>query len=351
MITTAEELDELVSLVGTQERIGVDTEADSLHCYFEKLCLIQISAPGKDALVDPLAGLPLHPLYQVLSRRELILHGADFDLRLLRRAGNVDACSVFDTMIAARLVGCTEFSLAALILRHFGIELAKGSQKANWAKRPLSPQMAEYAVNDTKFLLELSQILEAQLRSLGRWEWFRQSCERAIESSKITKVRDPEMAWRINGSNELRGRGWAVLRALWHWREEEAKAVDRPCFHILRNEELIVSARRFDLGQLVEIRHLRGSRKTRFFEAAERALQLPEEEWPKPIRRPRMRSTPDQDRLFQALKTRRDQSAAELNLDPALIAPKAALEAAAADREAAFKSLLPWQRELIGLEP
>ncbi len=349
MIASASSLAELVARIAPCPRIAVDTEADSLHCYFEKLCLIQISVAECDALVDPLAGLDLSPLFEVLSKRELVLHGADYDLRLFRRIGLTELLQVFDTMIAARLIGLTEFSLAALLSKYFGVTLAKGSQKANWAQRPLSSRMEEYARNDTHFLLSLAEILEQQLRDLGRWPWFEQSCARAVAAAQTTRERDPETSWRIAGSSDLQDRAAAVLRALWFWRDGEARAVDRPAFHILQNSDLVESARRFSAGESVILPQLRGSRRKRFFDAADEALRLPESGWPTIVRRPRLRWSPDEQRLLQQLRSARDRSATELGLDPSIIAPKATLEALAIDPESALTRLLPWQRELVGL--
>lgn len=349
-LDTSDALASALPLLVDQPRIAVDTEADSLHCYFEKLCLIQVSVPDHDLLIDPLAGFSLEPLFESFAGKELVFHGADYDLRLLRRNAFTEPTRLFDTMIAARLCGITEFSLAALIKRYFGLELTKASQKANWARRPLSPQMLEYAVNDTRFLLRLADILKEELCRLGRWAWFEQSCERAITAANVTKERDPEQLWRVTGSHELRGRATAILRALWQWREEEAQAVDRPTFHILHNEQLVDAASRFDRGIEVEIRSLRGSRRRRFYEAGEKALDIPESDWPKlprGIRRPR--PTPSQEDLFRTLKQKRDCAAGELQLDPALIAPKSVLEGIAFEHEDALSKLLPWQRELLGI--
>lgn len=326
LIDTEEGLAAILPLLETEPRIAVDTEADSLHSYFEKLCLIQISIPGHDFLVDPLAGSSLEPLFGVWRGRELVLHGSDYDLRLLRRSGFERPTLMFDTSIAARLCGGAEFSLAALLQKHFGLQISKASQKANWARRPLSPQMSEYAVNDTKYLLQLADIYKAELCRLGRWTWFEQSCERAIASAAVTRERDPESLWRISGSHELSDRGSAILRALWHWRDQEAQQVDRPTFHILNNETLIQSAARADSGSEVFIHHLRGSRLRRFEETLAAALALPKEEWPRIERKLRTRPTQEQEARFRALKQTRDKAATELKIDPSLIAPKATLE-------------------------
>ncbi|PYJ76645.1 MAG: hypothetical protein DME77_05220, partial [Verrucomicrobia bacterium] len=137
LIANASQLSELLEKIEAVDRVAVDTEADSLHCYREKLCLLQISLPGRDSIVDPLADVDLAPLRATLERKEIVLHGADYDLRMLRRGFNFVARRIFDTLIASRLLGVREFSLAALVKRYFGVELPKGSQKANWAQRPL----------------------------------------------------------------------------------------------------------------------------------------------------------------------------------------------------------------------
>jgi ribonuclease D len=349
LIDSADALQAVLPLLAPHPRIPIDTEADSLHCYFEKLCLIQISVPDHDLLIDPLAGFSLDPLFQSFKGRELIIHGADYDLRLLRRVGFEATDPVFDTMIAARLCGIAEFSLAALIKRYFDVQLAKASQKANWARRPLSPQMADYAVKDTHYLLQIASILEAELIALQRLDWFRQSCAKAVAAAAITKERDPEEAWRITGSKDLRGRASAILRALWHWRETEAQTIDRPTFHILHSEQLIEAAAKLDRGQEIDFAQLHGARRRRFFEAAEKAKALPESEWPKIIRKPRPRPTREEEERFRALKTKRDTVATNLNLDPALIAPKSVLESLAANTEEAAARMLPWQRDTLGV--
>jgi ribonuclease D len=180
VISSASQLRELLPDIKKVDRIALDTEADSLHCYREKLCLLQISIPGRDAIVDPLAKIDLQPLRDAFAKKEIVLHGADYDLRLLRRNMNFVPQRIFDTMIAARMIGQREFSLAALVLYYFGIELAKGSQKANWAQRPLSKKMSEYAINDTRYLLPLAERLELELKSRDRMEWtWRQSIANA----------------------------------------------------------------------------------------------------------------------------------------------------------------------------
>ena len=131
MITSSRQLADLITQIVPHARVAIDTEADSLHCYREKLCLLQISTREHDAIVDPLANVDLAPLTSALADKEIILHGADYDLRLLRRNLNFVPRKIFDTAIAARMIGIREFSLAALVKKYFDVELPKGSQKAN----------------------------------------------------------------------------------------------------------------------------------------------------------------------------------------------------------------------------
>src|SRR5262249_985573 len=356
-------------------RVAVDTEADSLHSYREKLCLLQISVPApavvgmvdsggnqldrevyrehrsslypRDYIVDPLADIDLEPLRHTLESREIVLHGSDYDLRMLRRGLNLVTTRIFDTLIAARLIGIREFSLAALVKRYFGLELPKGSQKANWAKRPLPDRMAEYAINDVHHLLPLAEKLEADLACYERRDWMRQSCKPAIEQAAVARVRNEDELWRVRGSGALRGRAAAVLRALWLWRESEAEMADRPPFHILHNEKLLNAAVSFDSGSVPDYKHFSHRRRQAFREAARSALQAPESEWPVLRRRSGTRPTAEAVRRTEELRRRRDRSAEELGLEPSFIAPRGTLEAIAADRTRAEKLLVPWQRELL----
>ena len=349
MITTDAQLAEILPQLQTVERVAVDTEADSLHCYFEKLCLIQLTFAEQDFLVDPLARVDLQPLCAVLSQKEIILQGMDFDLRLLRRTLGFTAREVFDTVIAARLLGLREFSLAALVQQYFGVTLVKGSQKANWARRPLPHVMAEYAKNDTHYLLPLAAQMEAQLAERGRTEWFRQSCRRALEQAAVEREKDPDQAWRIAGSGTLPARTNAVLRALWHWRDQEARRGDRPSFHILQNSALLDAAARFVEGETPVYRHFSDRRRQDFIAVGRAALALPESEWPQ--RPPRLHKprTRNLEKRVEELKQRRDRRAMELELDPSFIASRGALESIAAEESRTSEILVDWQRELLDL--
>jgi ribonuclease D len=373
VITGAAQLASLIEQIESADRVAVDTEADSLHSYREKLCLLQISVPAPasiagsvdtrprlapidesardvcDYMVDPLANSDLQPLRRALEAKEIVLHGADYDLRMLRRGLNLVASRIFDTLIAARLLGIREFSLAALVKRYFGLSLLKGSQKANWAQRPLPARMAEYAINDVHYLLPLAEKLEAGLDRCERRHWLRQSCRRAIEQAAVARVRSQDELWRIRGSGSLGGRSAAVLRALWQWREKEAELADRPPFHILQNDDLLKAAVKFASGSVPDYRHFSHRRREAFREAAQSALQMPESKWPVSRRLLGTRPSAETVRRAEALRRRRDKSAEESGLEPSFIAPRSALEAIAADHTRAAELLVPWQCELLGV--
>ena len=373
MITDAARLASLTEQIESADRVAVDTEADSLHSYREKLCLLQISVPAPDAvdgvanagprvspghesardvcdyIVDPLATTDLEPLRRALEAREIVLHGADYDLRMLRRGLNLAASKIFDTLIAARLLGIREFGLAALVKRYFGLTLLKSSQKANWAQRPLPARMAEYAINDVHYLLPLAEKLEAELVRYERRDWLRQSCQRAIEQATVARARDHDELWRIRGSGLLRGQSAAVLCALWQWREKEAEKADRPPFHVLRNEELLKAAVKFASGSVPDYKHFSLRRREAFREAAQAALRAPESEWPVSRRRFGTRPSNETVQRAEELSRRRNRSAEELGLEPSFIAPRSTLEAIAADGTRGAALLVPWQRELIGV--
>ena len=348
MIETSSALAELVAGIAATDRVGIDTEADSLHCYREKVCLVQVGLPDRDELVDPLAELDLAPLLDALSRTAIVMHGADFDLRMLYRLGLTAPGTLVDTVIAARLTGAARFGYAALVAEHFGVTLPKGSQKANWALRPLAPKVAQYARNDTHFLLPLAERIERRLEELGRLAWLEQSCRHAVAAARVVRARDPQTEWRVRGSHTLGPRASAVLRALWQWREDEALAVDRPPFRILLNEDLVDTARRVDLGAVVACNGVRGARRTRFERAAEKALALDQSDWPGPVPAgTSRRRTRAQEKHVAALKRRRDRAARDLAIDPDLIAPRAALERVATEGDDGMDTLLPWQQRLL----
>ena len=354
MIDSDGKLAEFLPALRAADWVALDTEADSLHAYPEKLCLLQISTAAGDQLIDPLSHLDLHPLWTELQRHQLIMHGADYDLRLLRKNhGFVPNC-IFDTMLASRLLGEREFGLGHLLQRHLGVTLEKGSQKADWSRRPLTPRMEVYARNDTHYLKALSHILSEQLRQKERLKWAEQSCDRLIAECAIPTKPEPDLVWRIRGSNKLASANLAVLREIWLWREKEALAANRPPFFILSHETLIeIAAVATSHGRIDVLlpRHFSSRRKDGLQEAIQRGLHSQLEEHPHPLRSQSRRQSEAERRRFLELESRRNQKAAELELDPTLIASRATLLALAGDWNRHKHELMDWQRELLTPAP
>lgn len=348
MIAEASLYTDFLNYLASQSEIALDTEADSLHCYFEKLCLIQVGWPGESFLVDPLANLPLSTFFSALKGKRLIFHDADYDLRLLRRSGSFPDDNIFDTMIGARLCGERHLGLAALVEKYFHVKLSKASRKANWAQRPLSSQMVDYALNDVRYLHELAAIFEEKLHELERFEWFTQSRDRMIRATCEVRVKEEDMLWRISGYRLLSPRSWAVLRAVWQWRDAESRKWDKPPFYILSNEEMLRIAEHAPQGKKFDRPRLSQARGTHFEEMLVMALALNEEEWPQPIVKVSIRATKQEVERARKLKDKRDYVGAQLGLDPSIIASKIALEIFV--RDSKISTLLPWQRTLLELD-
>lgn len=348
MITDLSAYTNFLEHLETQPEVALDTEADSLHCYFEKLCLIQVGCEGGLHLIDPLVGLPISKFFEALHGKTLLFHDADYDLRLLRRSGVFPDTDIFDTMIAARLCGEPQLGLAALVEKYFGVKLSKASRKANWGMRPLSPEMIEYALNDVRYLRELAAIFREKLEELDRMEWFFQSCSRMINGTKEVRTRDEKNLWRISGHKTLSFHAQAILRAIWQWRDEEARKWDKPPFYVMSNHEMLDIADRAAQGKKYKLPKLTPARSESLEETITRAKNLPPEMWPKNLSIVRIRATKQEANYFKKLKEIRDRIARDLELDPSIIAPKSALESAVSNDKPSL--LLPWQSRLLGLD-
>ena len=350
MIQSAADLAELAARIQGAPWVSVDTEADSLHAYPEKLCLLQIAIPDGAYLVDPLADVHLEPIWEAFDRHELIFHAADYDLHLLSKGHNFRPSAIFDTMWAARLCGDEKFGLNDVLTKYLGLTLEKGAQKADWGRRPLTQRMVEYALNDVRYLFELREKLSARLTELGRIDWHRQTCRRLIEEGSRNLPPDTQTVWRTKGHDLLDETGLAVLRELWHWREKDALRTGRPPFFILKHETLSAIADAASQGGLkaVKLPHfLTPTRREGVLEAVARGLDVPEAERPRHIRvRSRRMSRQELDDA-DVLKVRRDKKAAELAIDPTIIAARGTLFSLARRDSDEWGILLPWQRDLL----
>jgi len=231
---------EFLAELRSEARIAVDLEADSLHNYREKICLVQVSTAGATRVLDPLAapGI-LSGLVPVLSDRSVlkVFHGGDYDVRLLKREGAAAVSNVFDTMIAAQIAGRERYGLAALLEEEFGVLLDKRYQRADWSRRPLDPGMLAYAAADTAHLLALSDRLSEELVRLGRLGW----AEEEFLLLEQVEPSAPKKPWCLNvkGAGRLAPRQLARLQALLELREDLASSWNRPPFKVLVNQVLI----------------------------------------------------------------------------------------------------------------
>jgi ribonuclease D len=350
VIDSADKLQKYVETLKGATWVAVDTEADSLHAYPEKVCLIQISTASSDRLIDPLQGFSLEPLLKALSQHELIMHGADYDLRLLRKHHEFVPQSIFDTMLAARLIGINQFGLSHLVELCLQVKLEKGPQKANWAIRPLTKRMEEYARNDTRYLKPLSDRLRQELAAKGRLSWHQESCSRLIRECARDRIIDSDLVWRVKGSHQLGRPGMAVLREIWRWRESEALAANRPPFFVLSHELLVDIALAASQGKPAEPlfpKHLSERRREGLRLAVEKARQLPAEHHPR-IRKSQTRRPSEAERArYAEVQKLRDRRAAELGIDPTLIASRSVISDLAHDWDKYAPELMNWQRELL----
>ena len=362
IITSAPRLAEVAALLSRQTEIAVDMEMDSLHHYREKVCLVQVSTRQQSWLIDPLALSTLEPLAAPLANPEIVvvMHGSDYDIRSLHRDYGIEVTNLFDTMIAARFLGITEFGLAALLKARFGIELDKKYQKADWSKRPLSREMCAYAAADTSDLLPLYDQFRAELEQRGRLEWLLEE-GRAVCQARVTEKDGPLFLY-CKGAGKLRGHTLAVLEELLQMRDHQAELLDRPPFKVLSADTLIDIAENrpqtiYELslfkgmtpGQLQ--RHGDG-----ILAAIERGMSTPESSLPRFPRTLKKEVLERVKERLKNLKAWRERCSRELGLDPGVLAPNWLLEAVADTESAAQEELetIPgmrdWQKQLYSGE-
>ena len=244
-VDTPEAFEEwLVHLKGA-EWIAVDTESDSFHRYQEKVCLIQMTALGRDAVIDPLELDNIQGLGEVFSdpSRIKIFHDAGYDLLCLKRDFGFELAGLFDTMLASRLLGKRKFGLAAVLEERFDFHADKRYQRSNWAQRPLSEGQLQYARYDTHFLPELVLQLKAELEAMGRWEWALEDFARLPEVVGDPVARsagiDPEGFWRIKGLRGLSAAEVGRVQKLYVARDQIAQRLDRPPFKVFSDTVIL----------------------------------------------------------------------------------------------------------------
>ncbi|MEW6568670.1 MAG: HRDC domain-containing protein [Chloroflexota bacterium] len=259
LIQTPSQLTEAVTTMARQPRLAVDTESNSLYAYRERVCLMQVSVPGTDYLIDPLALDDLSPLWPLLqdSAIEKVFHAAEYDLLCLQRAYGVRVANLFDTRVASRTLGHKQAGLGELLGLEFGIRLDKRLQRANWGQRPLPAPLLDYARLDTHYLLPLRERLAADLKRAGRWEEAAEEFERLTRLEARPNGFDPSGFWKIANARQLSSEQAATLQQLYLVREEHARRSDRPPFKVLGDKTLLAIAQALP-DHLDELRGLPG---------------------------------------------------------------------------------------------
>jgi ribonuclease D len=331
-IDTPDGVREAAARCAAARRIALDTEADSMHSYFHKVCLVQISANGHHMVIDPLAVEPgdLRPLWEVVSDPAVpvLMHGADYDIRILDRDYGVRIAGLQDTQIMAQLLGEEKTGLAALLEKELGVLLDKKYQRADWGRRPLHAGQLAYAAADTAHLGELVDRLTARLRELERWTWAVEEFGK-LENVHYTPVDPDPLAFeRIKGARGLRGVARDRLFSLHQWRDLCARSGDIPPFKILGNKALLAMAEQppSDLEELGEVEGVGPRAVRRWGRDLLRLIDRPRRA-PARVRPPRP-PTPDasERRRLKRMLAARDAKAEELGIQAGLLCSRGVAE-------------------------
>lgn len=362
IITDSAGLKGLVETLSNQDSIAVDLEADSMHNYREKVCLLQFSTTSETILVDPLAVGDLRPLLPVMAAPDIrkIFHGADYDVRSLYRDFNIEIHGIFDTMICCQLIGEEKVGLADLLDKYLQISLDKKFQKADWSKRPLPEEMLHYAAEDTRHLHRLAAILEKKLIDKGRAEWLDEEC-RLLEKVRHSERQGP-LFLRIKGAHALNRRQLAVLEALLQWREKESARRNCPPFKVFGNRELVELARSMPLtvSKMKKTAGISPRLVDRYGTALVKAIEagqtIPDNELPSFPEPTRYARNPDAESRLRTLKKFRMTKSAELQMDPGILINTSLLETISRQPPIDIKALdefpamKKWQRRELGDE-
>jgi ribonuclease D len=360
LIDSAAQLAAFAHQAQTASMLAVDLEADSMFHYREKVCLLQMAANGSNVVIDPLKVANLDALKPLFAEPRIlkVFHGADYDVRSLYRDFGISVNRLFDTQLASMYLGHTETSLEAVVGRRFGVELDKKYQKKDWSQRPLPPEMVAYAAADVLYLVPLAETLIAELEAMGRLAWVQEGCR------LLSQVRPQEnhlpMFLKFRGAGRLTPRQLAALEELLQLRDGIARQKDRPLFKIMNNADILKIAMGLpaDMEQLKACQALSGKQLDMYGQnilaAVARAAQRPVEQLPRYPRQRTPRLSPRIPRRVKTLRAWRDEVAAGLALDPALLLNKALISEIAVHKPRSIDALaqIPqihrWQVDAFG---
>jgi len=357
LVTKPERFQRVVDALLNQPIVSVDTESNSLFAYREQVCLIQFSIPGHDYLVDPLALKNIRALGRVFANPhiEKIFHAAEYDLLTLQRDFGFEFRNLFDTMVAARILGRSRVGLGSLLEDEFGIHLQKKFQRANWGRRPLPPEMVRYASKDTHYLIRLRNLLAKELKQTGPWPIAEEDFARLERVTGTPPEPNGADVWRVSGVYDLSPPQVTILQELAEYREEQARSANRPLFKVIGDRTLIAIAEDApetleDLGELPGMSRGQVRRHGRaLLQAVYDGQQKP------PTRRPR---TPRKDdrviALTDALREWRKHAARRLSVESDIVLPRDIMEAIGEampktrDELADLMQEIPWRHQEYG---
>ncbi len=365
-VRDASEVDGLRRDLTSARRVALDCEAAGFHRYSDRLCLLQLTTERDTYVLDALAFQPGEMLRGVLEDPTIpvVMHGADYDLRLLHRDLGIRIRGLFDTQVAAELLGVQALGLQALLKSRLGVSLSKKYQRADWAERPLSDGMLEYAADDTRHLLRLADLLAAELATAGRLAWAEEECRALEESATMSDDAEPEdPVTRVKGARDMTPREVTALREALEWRDRLARERDRAPFRVVGDQPLVeaVLCRPLDEKELAAIKGfpsgLARGRGSDLLSRFDRIAGLPEDElrpYPRGQKRAPGRPVPEVEELAEKLKSARNRRAEELGLDRGTLLPNALVHAVATQRPASLEALAAvdgirtWQVEAVG---
>jgi ribonuclease D len=360
-LDTDSAVSEFLDAVAGEREIAIDTEGASFHRFVDRIYLIQLSTRDRHAIIDPVPIAPPAALGAMLEdpEVEVVFHDADYDLRLLHQDYGWHATNMFDTRIAAQLLGITAFGLAALLDRAFGVKLDKKHQRADWSLRPLTSGMLDYAAQDTMHLLALRDQLGRELEKKGRVSWAKEEFLR-LEGTRWGPEEADAAFLRVKGARDLTRRELALLSELVRWRDALALQLDRATFRVVSNDVLLEISRTAPptLDALGAIKGMprgmveRAGREV--LACVQRGLVVPEAQLPKFPRSQRWEKDPDFDAKVSALKAVRDEAAKRLELDPGVLCSRDRMEMVSRrvprslEEFAQVPELRRWQIEELG---
>jgi len=362
-IETFPHLEGIARILGRAEIIGVDLEADSLHHYFEKVCLLQIATDSASYIIDPLAIKDLSSLHPVFSNSHIrkVFHGADFDVRSLYRDFWIGVENLFDTQLACKFLGFRETGLESVLRNRFQVDLNKKFQRADWSQRPLSPELLEYAAMDGRYLIPLSRMLEKELEEKGRLSWVEEEC-RFLSKVRFTPPSHEPLYLRVKGASRLDPRSLAVLEALLKFREAQARKSDLPPFKVLGNESLLELATQkplfleeLETGKILSRKQI-DRHGAHLLREIHRAMAIPDENLPAYPREKRPDLPSAARKREKALKTWRDLRAKNLGIEPGILLNNALIRDLALKDPQSMRELegIPglkkWRQEHFGAE-